>query len=78
MIILNGVPDEAIIKGAIKDLRDDFLWVLLCYLPSNTCTPWVTWQYNEYNTGCFNGWYVDSYTKAYNDFLERTCKFMEV
>lgn len=46
--------------------------IVLCHLPHNHMTPWVTWQRNvDQFEGCYWGHYFDSPVDAFNDYNDR-------
>jgi hypothetical protein len=45
--------------------------VVLCHLPDNAHTPFVTWQRNLDDRACYFGHYFQNYTKARADYAKR-------
>ena len=51
--------------------KDDYLRIVLCYLPTNKMTPYVTWIYNESDNAFYEGNYFERIYKAIGDYLIR-------
>ena len=59
------------IKSYSDNLIDSYLDIVLCYLPTNKLTPYVTWIYNHSDNGFHEGHYHERINKAIPEFLER-------
>ena len=46
--------------------------IVLCKLPNNPSTPYVTWQRNKDEQSCYWGHYHRDLAAAHKDYLERT------
>ena len=59
------------IKPYSNNLADGYLDIVLCYLPTNNGTPYVTWIYNHSDGGFHEGHYHERINDAIPEFLER-------
>jgi hypothetical protein len=50
---------------------DNYLYLVLCYLPTNEITPYVTWIYNKSDKGFHSGHYHERINNAIPEFLTR-------
>lgn len=53
-------------KGDGKDAE-----VVLCLLPGNDVTPFVTWVQSKHDDGCYWGHYCVNYDEANDDYVAR-------
>lgn len=53
---------------------DNHLDLVLCTLPHNDHTPWVTWQYNRQTGGAAHGDYCTDFQEALESFADRVGK----
>lgn len=62
------------IKAYSDNSIDSYLDIVLCYLPTNKLTPYVTWIYNHSDKGFHSGHYHERINDAIPEFLTRGSK----
>lgn len=58
-------------KKMSENPSDKHLEIVLCKLPENTITPYVTWGYNKNTDSFFSGDYCYSIDEAVNSYNSR-------